>query len=654
MNVGVIGSGSIGPDLAYGFLTAVARSGGTVYLHDIRQPALDAGVARIAKYMEKARARGKLSAKDADAMRQRLVPTLEIQKLAGCEYVLEAATEELTTKRAILASLEAVVGPDCLIGFATSGIPRARIAAGAKRPERCFVNHPFYPAWRALPMEVVLSGDEALGRRMVSVVRRLGKVPIVTADVPCFAADDIFVNYCAEAARIFAEGLATPAQVDKVVDEAVGGGGPFWVMDLTRGNPLNVHCLELMKAADTGGEWFAPPPIFRTQGTRPWHASGKPEREDCSPEVARQIRDRILAVLLARTYFVADRAICAPSDLNWLTRNALGFSRGLLDLAESLGADEVHRVCTEYAARHRGFEVPASVRERRLARFHRNVVVERDGELAIVTVRRPEVRNALSEQTMRELDAAFVALEADAQVRGVVVTSFDGALAGADIAELAVLPDAAACEASSSGGQRVLDRIAASSKPVVAAVDGPVMGGGAELSMACHARVVGPQLALGQPEVNLGIIPGYGGTQRLPRLVGLERAAEVLRTGRVVSAREACAWGWASGEPVEDVVAAAKELARRHLSGAVRLAPVDPRPVDVPASLPKVDLGHRSLAIDAILVDVLRRGLALPLREGLDVESRGFGRCKGTVDMDIGMKNFIQNGPRVPAVFLHE
>ncbi len=654
MHVGVIGSGSIGPDLAYGFLTAVARAGGTVVLHDVRQAALDAGVARIGKYMEKARARGKLSARDAEALRQRLVPTLEIGKLAGCEYVLEAATEDLRTKQAILRALEEVVGADCLIGFATSGLPRAQIAAGARRPERCFVNHPFYPAWRALPMEVVLSGHAALGERMLRTVRALGKVPIVTRDVACFAADDIFVNYCAEAARIVAEGLATPAQVDQVVDGAVGGGGPFWVMDLTRGNPLNVHCLELMRAAPTGSEWFTPPPIFRTQGTKPWHPSGRPAREPCPPEVARRIRDRVLAVLLARTLFVVDEGICAPSDLNWMTRQALGFSRGLLDLAEELGPEEVHRVCTAYAASVRGFDVPASVRERRPVRFLRNVVIERDGDVAVVTVRRPEVRNALSERTVRELDEAFAALEADPGVRGVVVTSFDGALAGADIGELAALADVAACEASSSGGQRVLDRVAACPKPVVAAVDGPVMGGGAELAMACHARVVGPQLALGQPEVNLGIIPGYGGTQRLPRLVGVERGAELLRTGRVVGAREACAWGWAAGEPAPDFVGAAKALLRRHLAGEVRLAPVDPAPLELPERLPPVELGHRSLAIDAILVDVLTEGLRLPLREGLARESRGFGRCKRTVDMDIGMKNFIQNGPRVPAVFLHE
>jgi enoyl-CoA hydratase/3-hydroxyacyl-CoA dehydrogenase len=654
MNVGVIGSGSIGPDLAYGFLTAIARGGGTVLLHDIRKEALEAGVARIGKYMEKALARGKLSEKDAAAMRKQLVPTLELEQLRTCEYVLEAATEHLETKRAILGNLERVVSQDCLIGFATSGLPRARIVEGVRHPERCFVNHPFYPAWRALPMEVVLSGDEALGRKMLALLRTLGKVPIVTADVPCFAADDIFVTYCAEAARMLVEGLGTPAQIDQVVDAAVGGGGPFLVMDLTRGNPLNVHCLELMRDAPTGSAWFEPPAIFRVQGVKPWHEPGKASRAPCPPEAARQIRDRILAVLLARTYFVADRGICAPSDLDWLTRNALGFSTGLLDLADRLGADEVHRVCTAYAATHPGFEVPRSIREKKLVRFARNVVVERDGDVAVVTIRRPEVKNALSGLVVRELDEAVAALGADPAVRGIVLTSFDGAIAGADIGELAALPDPATCEAHSAAGQAVLDRIAACPKPVVAAVNGPVLGGGAELAMACHARVVGPTLVLGQPEVNLGIIPGYGGTQRLPRLVGVERAAELLRTGRTLSAEEACASGWASGTPAPDPVAAAKELVRRHVDGRGKLCPVDPAPLRVPAELPAVELGHRSLAIDEILVDVLRTGLALPLRQGLAVEARGFGRCKATVDMDIGMKNFIQNGPRVPAVFLHE
>jgi enoyl-CoA hydratase/3-hydroxyacyl-CoA dehydrogenase len=139
----------------------------------------------------------------------------------------------------------------------------------------------------------------------------------------------------------------------------------------------------------------------------------------------------------------------------------------------------------------------------------------------------------------------------------------------------------------------------------------------------------------------------------LPRLIGVERAAQLIRTGQSIGAAEACAWGWAHGEPVDDPVAAAKALLAAHRAGQVALAPVDPAPIAVPA-LPAVDLGHRSLAIDAIVCDVLCRGLAMPLADGLRLEADGFGRCKATVDMDIGMKNFTQNGPRVPAVFMHE
>jgi enoyl-CoA hydratase/carnithine racemase len=164
--------------------------------------------------------------------------------------------------------------------------------------------------------------------------------------------------------------------------------------------------------------------------------------------------------------------------------------------------------------------------------------------------------------------------------------------------------------------------------------------------------VTGTQLGL--PEVKLGLLPGAGGTQRLPRLIGVEKAFDLLRTGRPVGAKEACAWGWATGEPAKDPVAAAKELIHQHVAGKVKLAPVGEAPLAVPAELPAVDIGDHSLMIDSILVDVFRKGLSKPLPEGLLVEADGFARCKGTVDMNIGLTNFIQNGPRTPAAFLHE
>jgi len=655
MIVGIIGSGSIGPDLAYGFISALG--GGEenrLYLHDISEEALTAGVERIEGYMAKGLDRGKLSRKQVDRMKGVLVSTLDLGDLAECDYVLEAATEELTIKKAILKDLEGVVRPDALIGFATSGIPRAVIAADTTHPERCFVNHPFFPAWRAQPIEVVLSEDEALSERMITILKQLGKVPIVTADVPCFAADDVFCNYTAEAARIFADGVATPAQVDEIVNSAIGGGGPFNVLDLTGGNLLTAHCQVLMTEADTGSEWFEPPAILYEQADTPWHDRNNPGDPAHDEALGKEVLDRVLAVLFARTMFVVDNGICDASEFNWLCANALGFRRGLLDLIEEYGLDRVHEICVGYAADNPGFEVPRSIAEKDFPDFYRNLLVEVEDGIATVTIRRPEVLNALNEQTMQELQAACLALETDDTVTGIVLTSYDGSIAGADIMELAVLETPEAAADKCRRGHAVLDVIAGLSKPVVAAVNGPVLGGGSELAMACHARVVGPRLLLGQPEVNLGIIPGYGGTQRLPRLIGAEAALGMLRSGQPVGAAEACELGWATGEPVDDCIPAARDLIGKHLAGEVTLTAVDPAPATFPDSVPETDIGHRSIVIDAILVDAVREGLSRSLADGLEVEATAFSRCRETIDYDIGMTNFIQNGPRVPAAFMNE
>ena len=655
MIVGVIGSGSIGPDLAYGFLSALAAGeGGKVYLLDIKKEALDAGTGRIEGYVKKALSRGRMSPKVAEAVHAALVPTMDIKDLAGCDYVLEAATEDLKIKRIILKNLEDVVRPDCLIGFATSGIPRAQIAAETKHPERCFVNHPFYPAWRALPVEVVLSGNPAFETRMIATLKKLGKIPIVTTDVPCFAADDIFSNYIVEAVRIVEEGIATPAQVDKIVNDAVGGGGPLNVMDLTHGNLLVVHLQELMRDAPGGTAWFAPPALLIKQGAARWHDPKAPGDTKFTEAQKKQVLDRILAVLLARSFAVAENGVCEPSDLNWLIRMSLGFAEGMLDLGHRLGADRVAELCLGYQKDHPDFPVPKCVAGKKLITYLRDVKIEREGDIGIVRVRRPEVKNALCMQTVQEIKVAFEELDSDPDIKGIVFTSYDGALSGADINELAVLTKREDTEGICLKAHPVQKIISDMKKPVVAAVDGPVMGGGAEFAMCCHARVTGPNLLFAQPEVNLGIIPGNGASQRLPRLVGVERALDLLRTGRPIGAKEACELGWATGEPVADPESAAKDLIRKHLAGSVKLAPVNPAPLAVPDPIPDIDIGHRSLTVDAILVDAVKRGVQLPLDKGLIVEAKAFADSKETVDADIGIKNFTINGPRVPAAFMHE
>ncbi|MBP1624214.1 MAG: paaG, partial [Acidobacteria bacterium] len=390
------------------------------------------------------------------------------------------------------------------------------------------------------------------------------------------------------------------------------------------------------------------------QGNAPWHNPKAPGDPTHTEAQARQVMDRILAVLLARTYAVAENGVCELSDLNWLIRMSLGFTDGMLDLGRKLGADRVAEICLGYQKTHPDFPVPKCIAQKRLPFYLRDVKIERDGNIAVVMVRRPEFKNALCMQTVQEMNAAFEELSADSKVQGVVFTSYDGSLSGADINEFTSLTTREATEGICHKAYPVQKLISAMKKPVVAAVDGPVMGGGAEFCMACHARVVGKNLLLGQPEVNLGIIPGYGATQRLPRLIGVERALQLLRTGSSIGAKEACALGWAHGEPVDDPVRAAKELIREHIAGKVKLRAVDPAPVAVPNAIPGVDIGHRSLLIDRILVNAVKQGIRLPLDEGLKVEAKAFADTKETIDADIGIKNFIQNGPRTPAAFMHE
>ena len=556
------------------------------------------------------------------------------------------------------AQIESIVSADCLIGFATSGIPRRQIAAEATHPQRCFVNHPFFPAWRSLPIEVVGGDDQALMQRMLDTITRLGKVPIATSDVECFAADDIFCNYISEAARIVEEGLANPAQVDRIVNDAVGGGGPFNVMDLTQGNLLTAHCQELMRDADTGSAWFEAPKILTTQGNQRWHDRRHPLDSKYDESLREVVLDRIMAVLFGRTFFVLDYKICEAADLDWMTRTALGFSTGILTLARDWGMEKVHDLCARFQERYPLFEITESVKEKRTPTFAANLRYRRQDMIEVITIQRPEAKNALNAETLRDLWSRLEHLEHDERVRGVVLNGYEGALAGADIGELAELDTQEEAEALCLKGQGVLNRIQAYSKPIVMAVNGPVMGGGAELSMACHGRVVGPQTYISQPEVNLGIIPGYGGTQRLPRLIGIERSWKMLRDASVMNAGQAIAWGWADASSDSEEITEAIEVAigciEKHLEGETKLSPVSTEPMTLSDALPEVNIGHRSLVIDEILTRAFTDGLKRPLDQGLALEAKLVGEAVETVDCDIGMKNFMQNGPRTPALFLHE
>jgi enoyl-CoA hydratase len=249
-----------------------------------------------------------------------------------------------------------------------------------------------------------------------------------------------------------------------------------------------------------------------------------------------------------------------------------------------------------------------------------NVLFAVEDRLATITVNRADKLNALDDATIAELGAAIDQARAREDVAGVILTGAGRAfVAGADISQLSSQSAFEARERSRRG-QDVFRRFETSPKPVIAAVNGFALGGGCELAMACHVRIASEFAKFGQPETKLGIVPGYGGTQRLPRLVGQGRALQLLLTGEMIDAAEAYRIG----------------LVNRVVPGGELM--------DVVVGMLRQMLANGPLAV-ALCIDAVDRGLGMALDDGLALESTQFGMCAATTDMAEGMQAFLEKRP---------
>jgi enoyl-CoA hydratase len=247
-----------------------------------------------------------------------------------------------------------------------------------------------------------------------------------------------------------------------------------------------------------------------------------------------------------------------------------------------------------------------------------NIILETEGQIAVITINRPDKLNALSHDTFVEIKAAVLEANAQEDVRVIIITGAGekAFVAGADINELSVQNPISGREYSLFG-QDVFTVIEQSAKPVIAAVNGFALGGGCELALSCHIRIAAENAKFGQPEVNLGIIPGYGGTQRLARIIGFGRAAELLITGAIIDANEAYRIGLANRLAAKGgALSAAKEMAALIISKA---------PPAVGFALNAIRAVHQ-----------------MNLQEGLATEAALFGLCCGTDDFREGTTAFLE------------
>jgi len=249
---------------------------------------------------------------------------------------------------------------------------------------------------------------------------------------------------------------------------------------------------------------------------------------------------------------------------------------------------------------------------------YQNLILEQNGNVTTLTINRPKALNSLNPDTLQELSTAFTSLNADKNVKVVILTGAGekAFVAGGDISSMQPLNPLQA-RATAKQAQALFNLIEYSPKIVIAAVNGYALGGGCELSMACDIRLAADNAKLGQPEINLGIIPGWAGTQRLPRLVGKGKAKEMMLTGDMVSAEEAEKIG------LVNRVVAAESLMETALEMAQKIA-----------AKPQVPVSLIKEAVD--------NGLEMPVDKAIDYEAELFGLCFATKDQKEGMAAFLE------------
>ncbi|MCC7325768.1 MAG: enoyl-CoA hydratase/isomerase family protein [Burkholderiales bacterium] len=640
-HVAIIGAGSIGPDIGYYLKSALPDVALT--LVDVAQAPIDAALKRFADYAQKAVTRGKMQAREAAAVTRDVHGTTDYDTIRGCDWVIEAATENLSLKRRIFADVEARVHDDAIVTSNTSSLPAARIFAEMRHPGRATVTHFFAPAWRNPAVEVIDWPGAATG--LVDHLRRVfcvtGKLPLVTSDAVCFMLDRVFDNWCNESARLLDR--ATAAEVDSVAGEFVHAG-PFFVLNLARGNPIIVETNTLQAAEE--GEHYRPARIFRSVDH--WATVAPGTRIDVAPQQASAIRDRLLGVLFSQAVDILDRGIGSEADLDLGCRIALGFKRGPLELLRATGDAEATRILERFASERHGMPMP----KRALPEYQhglRHILVDDVDGVKVVTLRRPEAMNALHDEMTDEILGVIRRHEHDDAVRGFVITGYGTKMfcAGGDIGKFpSMLGDAQASAQYARDCSRLLVHLDAMTKPVVAALNGSALGGGFELAMRCRAIVAMRGASMQFPEITLGILPGIGAMvvpyRRWPNAAavfhGMLRQAETLTAVRAHELGIVTALADDPQSLIAAAVAQVRSLARH--PGALA-----PGAVAIPDLTPIAPVAANGMALSttaiALMDEAIREAAAAPtLAAALEVGYRAFGRSACTAAAREGIEAF--------------
>lgn len=641
--IAVLGAGNMG----HGIAEVAALSGYDVTLRDINEEFVQDGYDQIEWSVGKLAENDRISEDEADSALERITPLVDMESaVSDADFIIEAVPEQMDIKKDVYGDVQEYAPEHAIFATNTSSLSITDLSEETERPEQFCGMHFFNPPVRMQLVEVI-SGEHT-AEETLSVTEQLAdsfdKSPVrVRKDAPGFIVNRILVPLMNEACWIVSEDEATKEEIDSTVKFDMGlPMGAFELGDQV-GNDVTYHVLDYMN--DVLGDAYAPAPLLEevVEEERYGKKSGEGfyDYEDGegvqipTDAGSEDIKHRLLAVMANEVGNLVGNSVAPVEDIDEAVMLGAGYPEGPAKLADEAGLETLVETLDDL---HEGseaprYEVSEYLRERsKEGGFYDQseeddtvdyemIRIEYPDEMVgQIVLDRPHRMNTINTELLSELENAIEELEADDDVRAVLITG-EGEKAfsaGADVQSMATSAQPLRGVELSSKGQEVYGTLESCSMPVVAGIDGYCLGGGMELSMCADMRVASERSEFGQPEIELGLLPGWGGTQRLQHIVGEGRAKEIILTADNYEAETMADYGFVnevvSNDELED---RATDLAADLASGA---------PLAMKFTKKAMLRGWENT--DA----------------GLEIESQAFGHLIGTDDLMEGITAFMGDG----------
>jgi enoyl-CoA hydratase/3-hydroxyacyl-CoA dehydrogenase len=651
----VVGAGTMGGEIAQ----VIASAGIPVVLKDVEQEFVDLGL-RKAEEVTRAQLGGlvhkqKISQEQADQQASeilgRITGTTEYEGFGDVDLVIEAVPERMAIKQAVFAELDIVTPGHAILASNTSSLSISEMADATSRPDQVVGFHFFYPASMMRLVEIVEGADTSAETMQTATTfaQTIRKLPIACGEEPGFVVNRILNSAISEIWRFQEDNdLSIKAIDDAVAQARVAPMGPFFLTDLL-GLDTVLHVAEHLQQSygeqsfyvHRGMKALVEAGDLGAKTGKGFYDNGEPRSDGETQFDHEELTQRFVLKAFVEACLLLEEGMATVRDIDLGMMAGAGLIPPPFARADQTGLDEV-LASLERAAEGWGEQFAPPLILRRLVAqgrlgaktgqgffaykqpddgFEQGEAVSletRDG-YAIAWLDRPPA-NSLSPQVISELGRVWQHVEADEAIRALIIASANPMLwcAGADIKAFTQMDEASGAKLLQDA-HALLRAMEQSSTVTIAAVNAVAFGGGCELAMACDVRIAAQSASFGQPEINLGIIPGFGGTQRLPRLVGTARALELNLTGDPISADEAFEIGLVNRVVADHELHDVARAWARKLGGQAPLA---------------VGAIKRTTAGDA------------DLDEGIAAEKAAFGEIFQTADAREGIGAFL--GKRIP------